>query len=481
MNKPNIILIMCDDLGYGDTGFNGNEVIQTPHLDTLRAEGARFTRFYAGGPVCSPTRGTCLTGRHYARYGVTHANAGRLPHQEITVAQVCKSQGYRTGHFGKWHLGTLTTTERDSNRGSPDRPELYSPPWDRDFDVCFSTEAKVPTWDPMLVPDEGGPGGHRWGEPGSPFGTYYWNDAGEKVTDNLEGDDSRVIVDRAIPFIRDSVQRKLPFLTVVWFHTPHTPVVAGPEYRARYADHCEDEQHYYGCVTAMDEQVGRLNSLVKELGVEHDTMIWFCSDNGPEGSDSLESNGRNRGTTGGLRGRKRSLFNGGVGVPALVKWPALVRPGMEFTVPCSTLDYFPTVCEQLGFRLLDPRPIDGTSLMPLLRGEMTERPKPIPYRFRDPRRAMAGSPTFAMTDNRYKFLTNFSEDGAEELVFDLIEDPYEQHNIIGQQREFADAMREELRGLVTDFRRSHLGGDYNDPSYKPVNAFQEIWETWTDA
>jgi len=248
-----------------------------------------------------------------------------------------------------------------------------------------------------------------------------------------------------------------------------------------YADCCEEEQHYYGCVTAIDEQVGRINRLVEELDVERNTMIWFCSDNGPEGSETLESNGRSRGTTGGLRGRKRSLFNGGVGVPALVKWPELVRPGIEFTMPCSTLDYFPTVCEHLGFEMPDGRPIDGISLMPLLRGEMTERPQPIPYRFRDPQKAMFGSPTFAMTDNRYKFLTNFSEDRAEELVFDLVEDPGEQRNIIGHQREFADAMREQLRGLIADLKRSHLGGDYNDPSYEPVNAFQEIWQTWTDA
>ena len=96
--KPNIILAMCDDLGYGDTGFNGNQVIRTPHLDALAGEGLRFTRFYAGGPVCSPTRGTCLTGRHYSRYGITHANRGCLPTQEITLASICKDCGYRTGH-----------------------------------------------------------------------------------------------------------------------------------------------------------------------------------------------------------------------------------------------------------------------------------------------------------------------------------------------------------------------------------------------
>ena len=101
MSTPNIILMMCDDLGYGDVGFNGNEIIKTPNLDRLANNGIRFTRFYAGGPVCSPTRGTCLTGRHYFRYGVTHANRGHLPTQEITLARMLKSFGYTTGHFGK--------------------------------------------------------------------------------------------------------------------------------------------------------------------------------------------------------------------------------------------------------------------------------------------------------------------------------------------------------------------------------------------
>ncbi len=239
-------------------------------------------------------------------------------------AQLLQRNGYRTGYFGKWHLGTLTTEIRESNRGGPERANVFCPPWHHNFDVCFSAEAKVPTWDPMVTPDEKRNGDYLWGEPGTPFGTHYWNESSEIVTDNLEGDDSRVIMDRAEPFIRESVHKDMPFLSVVWFHTPHTPVVAGPEYRAMYSDYSEEEQHYYGCITAMDEQVGRLNALLEELGVAEDTMVWFCSDNGPEGSDTLQDNGRNRGSTGGLRGRKRSLFNGGVAVPSLVKWPGRV-------------------------------------------------------------------------------------------------------------------------------------------------------------
>ena len=148
MSTPNIILMMCDDLGYGDVGFNGNEVIKTPNLDRLASNGIRFTRFYAGGPVCSPTRGTCLTGRHYFRYGVTHANRGHLPTQEITLARMLKSFGYATGHFGKWHLGTLDPNYSGKANRNPARN--YAPPWERDYDETFATEYAVPTWDPAV-------------------------------------------------------------------------------------------------------------------------------------------------------------------------------------------------------------------------------------------------------------------------------------------------------------------------------------------
>lgn len=477
-SQPNILLIMCDDLGYGDTGFNGNEIIRTPYLDHLRTEGGHFTRFYAGGPVCSPTRGTCLTGRHYQRYGITHANKGCLPVQEINLANVCHASGYRTGHFGKWHLGTLTTAVNEGNRGGPAHSNEYAPPWDRGFDICFSTEAKVPTWDPMITPAEVRPNGKwMWGEPGSPFGMHYWNEHGEQITDNLSGDDSRVIVDRAESFIRECAKTQTAFFAVVWFHTPHAPVVAGSDYRAMYEEYDEGEQHYYGCITAMDEQIGRLNNLVKELGLEGETVIWFCSDNGPEGGLDQSKNGRNRGVTGGLRGRKRSLFNGGVGVPALVKWPGVVKPGATYEAPCSTLDYLPTMSSRLGFVMPDGRPIDGVNLLPLLQGETTDRPNPIPYRFFEKRKAMYGSPTISLMDNRYKFMTNFSEEGDEELLFDLWEDPGESRNLIVDYSKQAGEMRDQLREFVASCRRSHFGADYPE-HFKPVEEYQEVTGHW---
>ena len=197
--KPNIILVMCDDLGWGDVGFNGNKIIRTPHLDTMAKNSLRFERFYAAAPVCSPTRGSCITGRHPYRYGVYFANTGHMKTEELTLAELLKKHGYATGHFGKWHLGTLTKTETEANRGGPRGVKNFSPPQVNGFDVCFSTESKVPTWDPMLRPKNNK--SKTWWDPAKdnmPYGTAYWNEKGARVTENLRGDDSRVIMDLSL-------------------------------------------------------------------------------------------------------------------------------------------------------------------------------------------------------------------------------------------------------------------------------------------
>ena len=144
-HQPNIILCMADDQGWGDVGYNGHPVLQTPHLDQMARDGMRFDRFYAAAPVCSPTRASVVTGRHPMRMGIPWANTGKLPDQEHTIAEILQQQGYRTGHFGKWHLGTLSLTVKDGNRGGTGE-QYYAPPWLHGFDTCFSTESKVPTY-----------------------------------------------------------------------------------------------------------------------------------------------------------------------------------------------------------------------------------------------------------------------------------------------------------------------------------------------
>ncbi|WP_339732315.1 sulfatase-like hydrolase/transferase [uncultured Gimesia sp.] len=447
--KPNVILIMCDDLGWGDTGFNGNKIIRTPHLDAMARAGMNLKRFYAGAPVCSPTRGSCLTGRNPFRYGIVHANTGHMKPQEQTLAESLKTVGYRTGHFGKWHLGTLTKTTRDSNRGGPKNSDHFSPPWQNGFEVCFSTEAKVPTWDPMRKP-KGKASGKGWAalteeSPSQPYGTHYWNAVGEIVNDNLRGDDSRVIMDRAVPFIKQSVQEKQPFFCVIWFHTPHLPVVAGPDYRKLYAKYDLNHANYFGCITAMDEQVGRLRAQLKSLAVAKNTMLWFCSDNGPEGKASAP------GSAGPFRGRKRDLTEGGIRVPALLEWPGNIQPGTETRFPMVTSDYLPTILAAAGLMIPEDRPLDGINLLPVLEQNLQERRQPIGFQFQN---------NAAWMTQQYKLLRTRKRGNDQYQLFDLLADPGETTDVSETHPELVKQYQTELERWIKSCANSNQGRDY---------------------
>lgn len=450
--RPNVILVMADDLGWGDVGFNGNRRIRTPHLDQMAAGSLKFTRFYAAAPVCSPTRGSALTGRHPYRYGVTFANAGFLKPQEVTLAEILRAEGYATGMFGKWHLGSLTTQVRDANRGGPGSEAIYAPPPMHGFDECFCTESKVPTFDPLRVPRRFARGGSRaqgWdalagGDEWDFYGTRYWNQQGEEIGEPLRGDDSRIILDRALPFIARAVEAGRPFLAVIWFHAPHLPVVAGPEHRALYAGENLLHGNYFGCVTALDEQVGRLRRTLRELQVADNTLVWFASDNGPEG------NARAPGSAGSFRGRKRSLYEGGVRVPALLEWPAKIREPRATDFPAVTSDYLPTVLDVLGVPHPRPAvPLDGLSLLPLIEGTQHARPAPIGFR--------SGN-MLALSGNRYKLVLPGGNQPAE--LYDLQADPAESRDLAGEQPEVVARMRRRLADWVRSCDASASGADY---------------------
>ncbi|MFB0524247.1 MAG: sulfatase [Phycisphaerae bacterium] len=438
INKPNIILCMADDLGWGDPGFNGNQIIKTPNLDAMAKAGLRFTRFYAAAPVCSPTRGSCLTGRHPYRYGVFFANVGHMCQEEITLAEALRTQGYATGHFGKWHLGTLLPDY--SGKGPRRKPrENFMTPGMCGFDEWFCTEFAVATWNPYDP-------AHFHGKDYDVRALYWHN--GENVTEELKGDDSRIIMDRAIPFIRKAATNQKPFLAVIWFHAPHAPVVAGPQYRKIYSQYSEDEQHYYGCITAMDEQIGRLRQELRERAIADKTMLWFCSDNGPEGKDGKR--GRFRGSAGPFRGRKRSLLEGGVRVPALLEWPNRIKAGQVTDVPCCTSDYYPTVLDVLGLKMKgQPEPIDGVSLLPLIEGKMNKRPVPITFESGD---------QVSLSDNRYKI---YSKDkGKTYVLFDLIEDSGETKDLSAEKPQILKSMKATLTKWRKSCKDSLAGKDY---------------------
>lgn len=429
---PNIILVMADDQGWGDVGARGHPHLHTPTLDELHRKALRFERFYAQSSVCSPTRASVLTGRHPARCGITGANVGHLPRGQH-LASILKKRGYRCGHFGKWHLGTMSKTLRESNRGGPRGAAHFAPPWERSFDVAFSTEAKVPTFDPMRTPARFAGGVPRNKKEGSPYGTQYWRFDGEGPAavvpdEELRGDDSRLIVREAERFVRSCTRDQRPFLAVVWFHAPHLPVVGSEADLARYASApgSKRHRHYYACLTALDRSLGQLRATLRDCGAASKTLLRYCSDNGPEGKSGAP------GRTKRLRGRKRSLYEGGIRVPAFVEWPG-VLDARTIETPCSTSDILPTVLSLLDIE--SSRPLDGEDIGPILRGERARRERPIGFEHGRMR---------AWTGERYKLVTTRGQKGQTVELFDLVEDPSEKRNLAETRAELRD---ERLRAL----------------------------------
>ncbi len=448
-SQPNVILMMADDLGWGDTGYNGHPVLKTPHLDQMAQAGLKFERFYAAAPVCSPTRGSCLTGRHPYRFGVYTANKGHIKSQELTLAELLKANGYRTGHFGKWHLGTLTTEVKDANRGAPGNTADFAPPWLNGFDVSFSTESKVPTWDPLLRPKSAS-GGKHWfpvvdANDANPYGTFYW-DNGKQVTEGLRGDDSKVIMDRATKFIEAAANDEQPFFAIVWFHAPHLPVVAGPKYTAMYAEQDDYTQNYYGCITALDEQVGRLRNELRRLGIADNTLLTFCSDNGPEGNENAPGSAKN------LRGRKRSLYEGGVRVPGIIEWPAKIASGSTTQFAAVTSDYLPTIVDLVGAKMLDRRPLDGVSLLPVFENNSAARSQPIGFQSKEMR---------TWVGNRYKLFVKGEGEKAVAELYDLQEDPSESKNLASLKPQLVKEMFEQMEKWQASCRASDAEKDYH--------------------
>jgi len=476
---PNIILIMADDLGWGDTGYNGHPRLKTPNLDRLSREGLRFDRFYAAAPVCSPTRGSCLTGRHPFRYGVFSANVGHLPAQEICLAEVLKDQGYMTGHFGKWHLGTLSPDY--SGKGPRRQPRKnYSTPGMNGFTEWFSTEFAVATWDPYDPK-------HSHLRKGMPYDTraLYWHN-GVNITKPLRGCDSKIIMDRVIPFVQKAVAEGKPFFAVIWFHAPHEPVIGGPPYLELYKNLPEGKRHYYAVVTAMDDQIGRLRRVLEKLNAWHNTMLWFCSDNGPEGNPGPR--GRSQGSAGPFRGRKRSLYEGGIRVPGILVWPERIKEPRRTDIPCVTSDYLPTVLDVLGLPLPEDRAYDGVSLLPLIQGRMKKRPKPIGFQH---------GVQAAWSDNRYKLVHNRrtrrlrSDNGktpvSEWELYDLVADPGETKNIAALKPGITASMRAALEkwraSCRADFEKSrrfsYIRGSKPKPAalaLHPRNPHYFLWQ-----
>ncbi|MDZ7619407.1 MAG: sulfatase-like hydrolase/transferase [Patescibacteria group bacterium] len=437
--RPNVVVILADDLGWADTGCYGNTFNETPSIDRLARQGMRFTQFYAG-PVCSPTRANLQSGQDQARFGITQHIPGHrrpfaklidpavpphLPLEVETFAERLGAAGYATGYFGKWHLNGL--------RG-PGAPILATDdhhPGRFGFDEWVSVTNFYDV-DPLM----------------SRMGLF----------EQFQGDSSEIAVAEAVKFLEEHLPSGKPMFAVIWYGTPHSPFKALPQDRAPFSGLDENSANHYGELVAMDRSIGTLRKRLREMGIAETTLLFFCSDNGGLPRITPE-------TVGGLRGNKGSVYEGGLRVPGIIEWPAVIRPRVT-DYPACTMDLFPTVVDILG--LSDDvfvQPLDGISLKPLLTGELPERTKPIPFRF--------GSKV-AMVDNRYKLLTN-DLGQADFQLYDLQADPRETNDISGEQPDRFARMKRDLLAWNETVDASFAGKDYPEGNVTPADPEPQFW------
>ncbi|MCC5937179.1 MAG: sulfatase-like hydrolase/transferase [Lunatimonas sp.] len=472
---PNVVLLLGDDHGWDEVGYNGHPYIKTPVLDQMAARGLRMDRFYSASPVCSPTRGSIITGRHPNRYG-TFTPGHSIRPEEVSIAQIMQQAGYTTAHFGKWHLGPVKAS-------SPTNPGAMG------FDHWVSHDNFFEMDPPLSV-----------------------NGADPVI---FKGEGSEVVVKEAMRFIANAKAANKPFFVLIWYGSPHEPYSGLKEDLDLYQDLPADfgdrqvtltsnetggtvERHQrevlierFAEITAMDRSIGMLRDFLEEEGLRRNTLLWYFGDNGTpaEGVATMP-----------FRGFKGQVYEGGIRVPSVLEWPDKVRFPLISAINGVSTDVLPTLCDIVG-QPLPERPIDGVSLLGMLNNVMMERPVPIgfwngrdrsgeeliPYiepelqvgttplvklmggiatrNFKNFHREDIREEDFsgvrAWLDNQYKLVIHggTGPDATKEL-FDVLADPEEQVDLIQKMPEFAGRMEGELRAWQQSVLESLIGSDY---------------------
>lgn len=442
--RPNIVFILADDLGYGDLQCYGHPRIRTPHLDRLAAQGTRFTQFYVSHSVCSPSRASLLTGQYpsrwniYAHFAWLRSNAQRGMPDWLDVAapslpRALQAAGYRTALFGKWHLGGGSGRNfggKAINSAGAPAVGAYG------FDEVRVVAGNGPTWR----------GVERRGEA---HDLYPYADAPFLTAS------SELIVDEALEFI--AAHRAGPFMVNLWLHDPHVPLKPTAAMRAPYADVTDPaEQAYYAVVSNLDAQVGRLLARLDEWGLAENTLVIFTSDNGAaarEGSlatsniaPGLVLETDTAGSNGPLRGWKWHLYDGGIRVPLIVRWPGHVVAGRVDTASVlHATDFFPTLLHAAGAAAPAGYRADGIDIGPALAGHPFRRLGPV---FWQNPTANRRGPSLAIRDGDWKLL--MEQDGTEVQLYDLARDAAESTNLAAAE----PARVANLRGRLLAWFRS---------------------------
>jgi arylsulfatase A-like enzyme len=415
--KPNVVVILSDDVGYGEFGFQGNKEIPTPNIDSIAKNGVRFTQGYVAATYCSPCRAGLLTGRYPTRFGHEFNEGGPtgknnrfgLPVEEKTMADRLKALGYATCAVGKWHLG-----------GGPQFIATA-----RGFDEFYGTVANTPFFNPPNFIDT------RVSPDVTPVkdDKFYTTDAyGERAVDWI------------------GKQKGKPFFLYLPFNAQHAPLQATKKYLDRFPNIAdEDRRTFAAMMSAMDDAVGKVLARIREMGQEENTIIFFLSDNG----------GPTKKTTAGnkpLRGFKATTLEGGIRVPFCVQWKGKIKPGQTYEHPIIQLDILPTVLHAAGARPDAPgKPLDGVDLLPYLTGENSGKPHEVLYwRF---------GAQWAIRKGDFKLVAS-SIDGVDKVLLYNLQDD------VGETKDLAAAMPEKVKELKADWDK--WSSEQEKPRWVPM-------------
>ena len=398
-DQPNVIVILTDDQGWGDLSVNGNITIETPHIDRLAKNGARFQHFYVS-PVCSPTRAEFLTGRHHVRCGVYSTSEGgeRVNSDEMMIGEVFKKAGYRTGAFGKWHSG-MQYPYHPNARGFDEFYGFCSGHWGNYFSPMLEHNGQLVQGDGFIIDD---------------------------------------LTNRVIEFIEG--EHASPFFVYLPYNTPHSPMQVPDRWWNKFKNKELTQEHskkknekidHTRAALAMceniDWNVGRLLSKLRELRLEKNTIVVYFSDNGPNGSRWND----------GLRGRKGSTDEGGVRSPLVISWPGVIKAGTVVTQICSAMDLMPTLADLSNVEVVSTKPIDGMSIAPILLAEKASRPdRTLVHHWKE---------KISVRTQRFRL-------DYEGRLYDMDKDPGQQVELNDSQPEVAAALQEK----ADEFRRDML-------------------------
>jgi arylsulfatase A len=442
--RQNLLLVLADDLGYGDLGCYSGDA-KTPNLDRFAGQGVRFTNCYSAAANCSPARTGLMTGRTPYRAGIQNwipmLSPMHLRKEEVTIASVLKRAGYATCHVGKWHLNGWFNL--------PGQPQ----PGDHGFDHWFSTQNNA-------LPSHHNP--YNFVRNGVPMGPQ-------------QGYSADIVAREAIHWLKSERDPAKPFFQYVCFHEPHEPIATERRFGDLYPNKPPAFAAHHGNISQMDNAFGQLMRALDELKLREDTLVLFTSDNGP-----AITNVHPHGSTGPLREKKGHVYEGGIRVPGIVRWPGRAKAGVTSDEPICGVDWLPTACEASGVAAPTHRPLDGASWLPALRGEKISRATPLYWQFN----AAGSAPKVAMRVGDWKILARLTGPEVKQGASIV---PAEQRAI-----KTAELAAFELYNLTEDVGEKH-DRSTSDPTrlkemsallttkYHEVRDECPVWPEWADA